>query len=93
MVAAPPPGFTLSVALLLPELVGLNATSTKQLLFAASEVVQVCVFTNWFAFVPPSVMLVMGMATLEVFATVMRWLVLVALRSVLGNVSVAGVSV
>lgn len=69
---APPPGVTVSVALLLPALVGLNDKSTKQLLLAAMLVPQVCVFTNWLAFVPPSAMVVSGMVTLDVFAIVMR---------------------
>ena len=44
--AVAPLGVTVSVALLVPAEVGLNAMLTVQLAFAARLVPQVCVFTN-----------------------------------------------
>ena len=71
-VPAPPPAFTLSVAVFNPVEVGLNTTLIVQVPPTATDVPQVLVCENGWGLGVESVMLVMGSAPLPVFVTVIN---------------------
>src|SRR5256885_2124587 len=67
---APPPAATRTVAALAPADVGMNTTSTVQVVLTATDVPQVLVCENCPGFAPASVMLVIGKGTTPVLVTV-----------------------
>jgi hypothetical protein len=89
---APPPELILTAASFSPIVVGRKTTSIVQVAPAATEVPQLCVSVNWFAFVPVSLMLVIGNTTDPVLVNVTESGELAILSAWSPNVSVAGVT-